>query len=121
MPFDQAGFVVRELTAGERRALDVLRRAREGLASRGGWCKDEYDGVGGYAHCAVGWVREAARSDCIGDRIAGQYLVPELPNGRASWADDHSAILAFNDSLRTRKADVVALFDRAIAKLEGVA
>lgn len=106
----------------------LLRMARKGIAKPGGWCTGVLND--GRAHCAVGWLIVASRKAdgaalARASELAVKYLYPELPavyhmERRFGSMPDilrkTRAITSFND--KGRQADAVALFDRAIAKLE---
>ena len=111
MPFDSSPL---EAPLAEiERDLAILRRAREGIAQPGGWCQGF--GTKGSAHCVMGWVSVASEFGvCQSNGFADRVLVPELP---PRWARGFN-IVEFNDCRGRKQAEVVALFDRAIARLE---
>lgn len=94
------------------RDLAVLRAAREEIARPGGWCKGEYHNIWG-GHCAVGAIEVALgmRSLKAAKEIATRLLVPALPYSSTTVA-------GFNDWSFRLKEDVLALYDRAIARVE---
>jgi hypothetical protein len=98
-------------------ALEVLRAAREKIARPGCWTRRAYarDATGRAVlpmdPMAVCWcIRGAIQSihgDIDGWAIVWQSCFDDLP------------LATFNDHPKTSHADVVAAFDRAIAKLGG--
>jgi hypothetical protein len=118
MPFDGTGFP-RELTETEARDLAVLRKARHRIRYR--WMWMQIDGREGLA-CACRLV--------FGHRCAIMAI------GSAAWwmpsvaAPVHLRLARqlpapfdvadYNDAPTTTHADILGLFDRAIAELEHV-
>lgn len=103
MPFDGETW-----TRGEHR-LALLRFAREGAARDRGWCQGEL--TIGASHCALGWLSAARRA--LGTPV-GWHGPADF--ARRFMMDD---LMDFNDSPYTTQADVVAVFDATIARLEG--
>lgn len=107
MPFDQVNFV---LPAVETDAtLRTLIAGRALLSDGRRWAKGDY--CVGDTFCVVGALgirtdRRASRTDA--QREAIFYLGAHVPKG-------HFRIADFNDNPTTTHADVLALFDRAIA------
>jgi hypothetical protein len=101
MPFDGTGFP-RVLTETEARDLAVLKRARHRIRYRWMWGK----GDSAWGHCALSAIRGA------GGDAAYHRLHAQIPPG---W----HRITVYNDHPSTTHADVLGLFDRAIAALEG--
>lgn len=101
------------------RVLAVLKRARAMIVR--GWCQGTYacdaDGVRVQPNsdmacrwCAAGAVRATAGGDACLAEATMSLLAICLPRGRAS-------VTGFNDSQDTKRP-VLALFDRAIKRLE---
>ena len=89
-----------------------LIAARALLARPYGWCKGTYEKRrkhGGYAYCAVG----AALATVVDNSEAAvELLIAQIPVPEAyAWS-----VSIFNDAPTTRKKDILALYDRAIAK-----
>jgi hypothetical protein len=104
-------------------AVDILRYARALLAKPGGWTKVFYArtsrSVGTDANadnackfCAIGAIMRASHD-------LGDPLIPRIDAGNAlRWAlPVGQGVISFNDAQTTVKP-VLALYDRAIAKLE---
>ena len=103
---------------------ELLESARERIESCG-WQQGAYgDDVDGY--CVLGAVRAAhcqSHNWLVAEyRAATERLMRHLPDvgwtGSPDFPDDHWAqksIPSFNDDENTTKADVLALFDKAIA------
>lgn len=97
----------------------LLKRARERVAN--GWCKKRLEnGEGSY--CVIGAVRADEFRNSDFDALA--YLYVSLPwyhrllpiNKFDEYSRADSKIGRFNDRPRTRRKDVLRLYDRAIAK-----
>ena len=101
MPFDQVNFVLPAVE--DDLALRVLTEARALIQLPENWCKVHFDN-GNHAHCILGALDRVGHS-----WIGRDHLLYALPPGA-----DRSVIL-FNDDPRTTHADVLDLFDRAIA------
>jgi len=100
-----------------KRDLSTLRRARAGVSVPGGWTQGQFRS--GDRRCAMAWLSDGAGHPALIEtaRLAERSLLPVLaPAYRqdAGWLD----IALFNDHHRTTQEDVVALFDRAIMRLE---
>jgi hypothetical protein len=109
MPFDNTNYETQI-----DRDLRILRAAREGISKPGGWCKRV--ATEGLAHCIIGWVDISGGLGCVEtNRLANRVLVPALP---LRYRQTGFNIVEFNDGYNRKQADVVALFDRAIARLE---
>ena len=96
------------------RKLAILHRMRELLERRGGWVKETLDnGRGGY--CLLGAESRAIRE------LYGKSVLNtggrKLSIYAAAKARGFPYVSAFNDSPKTRKADVLALVDEKIAEL----
>jgi hypothetical protein len=116
MPLDATGYVPspRVLTPDEARDLAVLKAARHRIRHRWMWCKlnDSLWAAFGMAifrrSCAMIAIMRVARGD---DRfMAAHRLAAQLPSG---WT-----LGEWNDDPFTTHADILGLFDRAIADLE---
>jgi len=82
----------------------------------GAACDPRDDGAASW--CAVGAIQSRPRD---GFRTALDALWGALPAGSPDAAErsPEASVSAFNDAGDTRPADVLALFDRAIAATEG--
>jgi hypothetical protein len=115
MPFDGTDF-------GSDAA--ILRAARDGIADPERWCQGALleHRPGGTARCVEGWILQFAAGNVV--PLVSRYLFPELPwhlrHGMAQFDQDSRAfaVVRFQDTAWRRHAAVVALFDRAIARLE---
>lgn len=116
MPLDATGYLPqRVLTEDEARDLAVLKAARRRLRHRwmwwqgGSWLWRTVPVLYG-GRCAMQAVMRAARDEdaCLSALIR---LAAHLPAG---W----SAVHLYNDHRTTTHADILALYDRAIAELE---
>lgn len=100
--------------------LDVLKAARAKLAKRGGWIQgisaaDKEGDMVGYNH-------EAAVSFCMWGAInsvtsSGRLVIGASKALRAAMPYPES-ITGYNDAEGRKKRQILALFDKAIAKLE---
>lgn len=106
--------------------IDRLLDARSRIADPGHWIKGTFRRDDRY--CTVGALREACPSDNaraanrVECRLA-KLLAEQLPSGRRmQWRmmfrPARCALISFNDHPETRHADILALFDGAIARLE---
>ena len=108
-------------------AMTLLLRGRERIARPRGWCKGRLckgDGIDNAAFCAVGaiFVQDDGRRpepENTTWKAAVASLADALPVRQPCfWRDvvfDERAIASFNDRRATRKRDILALYDRAIA------
>ena len=121
MPFDATNFSpdpiapLRVLTVEERQIINILEQARSGVIA-GFWCKRRYHDRG--KHCIVGWLSYVADggarwSDDRARDFAQKYLGPALL--QTYPGDD---VISFNDHPDTQQGDIIALFDRAITRLQ---
>ena len=107
-----------------RSVADVLRAARAKIEQPEHWCRHflAIDGDGKMVHwawpeaeawCSIGAVASVARTpdDDVLSVDAEEILEACLP--------DERGLPRYNDDPRTTHADILALFDRAIAKAEG--
>lgn len=100
-------------------ALDILKKARALLARPYAWTKNTSKRlvrVPGKkrrkcAYCATGAIAAVCSEGSFERMRARQALREQIPFGM-------SGIESFNDRKTTTKRDVLALFDRAIARLE---
>lgn len=113
MPFDAQTYPELEIAPVMD---DVLRALIEGRARiNAGWCKKAIHRAtpDGPQFCALGAVYCTDTGDMVrgdrGDRPAAVYLLRALDQ---KWGDD---IVHFNNHPATTHADVLSLFDRAIA------
>jgi hypothetical protein len=102
MPFDQENFPLPAVETDE--VLRVLTEARWWLNDPEHWCKHSADRDG--RTCALGAVQKF-NSGMWGD--PKKYLEEQVPSM------PHACVINFNDWDATNHADVLALFDRAIA------
>lgn len=109
MPFDGTNFEKPDDT------LNVLRRARERVAQPGAWCQGDI--AIGKAACAIGWLWFEGYGH-VGP--ASKALFDELPLRWRNLADSghsmHLIVGGYNDAYERTQADIVELFDRAIAR-----
>jgi hypothetical protein len=94
-----------------KQTADDLRAARAEIAEPGLWCKNAYED--GERCCAIRAL-ELATCRLLGWPAfyrARQALRRALPEG-------FSSVIAYNDAPTTTHADILALFDRAIAEEE---
>src|SRR5688500_11013094 len=92
--------------------LTVLRDARA-MLSEGRWCKGQLDDGNGN-HCAIGAVSVAGSGDVFGDDYGAiNALAAALTRGQHAYG-----VVNFNNEPATTLADILALFDRAIAAEE---
>lgn len=127
MPFDGTAFEGR-ITARE---VEVLRKARAHIARDDGWSQWAMSEVGG-RYCALGalvYLSGPLRKGSLdrGLALAAKALLPVMESGSKWQTWNHPikphaawAISVFNDSHRTTKDDVLALFDRGIARAEAL-
>lgn len=102
MPFDGKNF--HEQVAAEDDVLRTLQDARHRITNPEDWCKSYFAANG--AVCALGALEES----CGGRWIGREYLLRAIPT-----EFPHRSVIVFNDDCSTTHADVLALFDRAIA------
>jgi hypothetical protein len=99
------------LTPDEARDLAVLKRARHRIRHRWMWWKANgwsFIPIFFGASCAMLAIKQAGHRDFLS---ALRRLAAQLPSG---WG----SIDVYNDAPTTTHADVLQLFDRAIAELE---
>ena len=110
----------------EERALEVLICARDLVAKPGGWIKHRLkhrrtktemeQGQAEYAYCVLGAIYKcsgrAGRTRSNYSAMATAIVEECIP----AWS--LSSISSFNDAQTTRQRDVVALFNRAIKRME---
>ena len=100
--------------------VHVLRTALSNVRRPWAWCRGMINGPGD-SHCAVGWVMHVA--DYYGvawKRIVREHVVPVLPR-RDRWRffdEPEQRVYRYNDF--HDQADIVALFERAVRRLERV-
>jgi hypothetical protein len=118
MPLDATGYAPspRVLTPIEERDLAVLKAARHRIRNRWMWIKySEHVGLFRQivGRCAI----EALKSRSDRDRDCEMRLKRQMPvNDRGNM---YSCVIAYNDARSTTHVDILALFDRAIAEIEG--
>ncbi len=115
MPLDGTNFEQQDAV------LDLLRRARDRVARPGGWCQDH--ARDGFGYCVLGAI---SYFDKRPEHIKMKdILIESLPWW---WCVCHGiirntenpagVIIEYNDAPGRTQAEIVALFDRAIAKRE---
>lgn len=113
--------------------LTMLKKARENLSDPAGWTQGTYfRGEGGRpllyenvkagrslvcSRCADGALIEVTFNEISGPYHATKILERELAN--ASHAFVNGGLIGWNDKLERTHAEVLAVFDAAIARLEG--
>lgn len=109
-------------------ALEVLKAARHLLSDPNRWTKRAYaraaDGLDidatsdmAVSFCAIGAMRHVTGSDSIVDNEEyGEAMV--ALNGAVVWPGKLCRTARFNDHPDTTHEDVLALYDRAIERLE---
>jgi len=99
-----------------RKASTVLKRARARLARPYGWTKQVHrravDRPVQYAYCAIGAVSYLPNTTSQAKADAMDYL-----ESTVGW---EVSVVSFNDDPQTTKTDVLALYDKAIARAERV-
>lgn len=117
MPFDNAP--QRELTAGEKAELEVLTRARALIADPRDWCHGAPPSSIDAPYCAMTACYSASGGAAINHY--GTSLIYVGAISRLSRCMDKPfgpvPVGTFNDHPDTTHADVLALYDRAIASL----
>lgn len=114
MPLDATGYVPspRVLTPDEADDLAVLKAARHLIRHRWRWWQIQpRRWWPPFRHCALTAVSAVVHYDAGRANWAHRRLDDNLPSG-------FDYVSVFNDSPSTTHADVLALFDRAIAELE---
>ncbi len=103
MPFDSTTYCPS--------TIDILRRARDGIATPGRWISGKM--VEGDALCAAGWLRDALcrYASWFSAAPAMQCL---FPNSQAPFNE----LVNFNDAPGRTQEEVVALFDEAIERAQ---
>jgi hypothetical protein len=105
MPFDGTGFP-RVLTEIEARDLAVLKRARHRIRYRWMWGKGHIETMPVFwRHCAL-------------SALSPRYAESPSSRLRAQLPPGWGAVHRYNDDPATTHADILGLFDRAIAELE---
>lgn len=99
--------------------LDVLVRARDLLEQRG-WCQGVAENTSG-AHCAAGALQKVTRNPWEPGRYAAAYkallaVLPQPPKLLVPIAYAAEPLTYYNDEPGRTKAEVLALFDAAIAR-----
>lgn len=103
------GMTLRDWFAGQ--ALAVIRAARSLIADERRWVKGQF--AIGDCMCAVGALI-VADGKSMGMTYAAELAVT-LGSASPHWAD----VTSFNDHPARTHADVLSLFDRTAARLEG--
>lgn len=116
MPLDATGYLPqRVLTEDEARDLAILKAARHRIRHRWMWWGGMSSLRGAMAFfyggsCAMQAVKRTTRWDKDARHVVYERLRAQLPR-RMTIAD-------YNDAPSTTHADILALYDRAIAELE---
>lgn len=112
MPFDNAP--QRELTAREKTELDVLTRARALIEDPRDWCHGAPVSSVEAPYCAMTACYAGSR-----EQYAPAYAAAVLRlSAGIKNSSRRMAVADFNDHPDTTHADVLALYDRAIASLQ---
>jgi hypothetical protein len=125
MPLDNTTYVEEQ-----DEVLDLLRRARDRVASPGGWCQGEYLTDGG-AVCALGAadIDQEIASYPLGHGLKSR-LVFELCHAfprrqfskrrelKMTVPEWYQAVSSYNDTNGRTQGEIIALYDRAIALRE---
>jgi hypothetical protein len=116
MPLDATGYLSpRVLTEDEVDDLAVLKAARHLIRHRWRWWRGHGKMSFPPTYCALTAV--AAAEVRLKIKARGARMVQRLDdNLPPCW----SSVMAFNDHSTTTHADVLALFDRAIAEIESI-
>lgn len=105
----------------EDEVLDLLRRARERVAISGGWCQGVAYGIAG-SNCLLAAL-QVEREYGFDLYPVIDLIVAEMPESWKLLADfgarRAALIVNYNDVPGRTQAEIVALFDRAIAMREG--
>jgi hypothetical protein len=122
MPLDATGYVQspRVLTEDEARDLVVLRMARHRIRHRWMWWKGDARFFTLFGTCAQLAVRERGVDD-VAFMTAVERLILQLPDPPPFPRDQveyWGSVARYNDAPTTTHADILSLFDRAIAELE---
>lgn len=118
MPFDNAP--QRELTTAEKNELDVLTRARALIENPKDWCNHAPESSVTAPYCAMTACYAETSKMTVGVPFVFTYqgavyrLGRELPRPQF---DAGLGVANFNDHPDTTHADILDLYDRAIAKL----
>lgn len=108
-PFDQQQFEV-EAPVIVDPVIDVLEQAKARISTPDKWCKNVlYDEQG--ARCILGALQ--ATSDCPGDEMWHSHFLPAFRLINAFVPTGN--MVDFNNDPATTHADILTLFDRAIA------
>lgn len=110
MPFDGSNLAEPDLV------LSVLRQAREHIAQPGAWCQGTPKR--GEARCAAAWLSDAVEALPWADRTAFAVAAAFVLD-KALPAEYRGCIIGYNDAPERTQADVVALYNRAIAARGG--
>lgn len=107
MPLDGTNFSYRVLTADEQHDLDVLRAARHLIHKPQRWHKGALPQfrLWGKTYCAMTAVMAHSRHFVSEPE---RHLLRQMPPG-------YRCVAEYNDAPETTHADILALFDRAIA------
>lgn len=104
--------------------LQVLKDARALISDATRWTRGElYDTYSGRS-CALGAVHRASNPEWVGEHVRPADTYTEAVAALSAhvpypWSTTpHANVWLFNDDPDTSHPDVLALFDKAIAKLE---
>ncbi len=97
--------------------LRILQRARNLV--RYGWVKgtERRATMQGYSFCSIGAINAAGKGGTTSLTAATRIFSEHVPNPYQNTPV--GAIVSFNDAQKTRKADVLRAFDRAIKYMKG--
>ena len=112
MPFDSTLFDLPQ----EDKTLTILRLAREGVSDPARWARDHLED--GPRSCALGWVWRHTHGGYLYENTV--HVLSRSAPIRPAFSCDcgFCRVSAYNDAPETSHADIVALFDRAIASME---
>jgi len=103
----------------KERGLEVLQTGRAWLANESHWCRERFsvrDADGCLRTCAMGAVAEFWK-DAKGQSVAYRALRRAFPADFQRPQHGLFGIAYYNDDPATTHADILALYDRAIANL----
>jgi hypothetical protein len=106
MPLDGSNFEQQD------EVLDLLRRARDLISQPGKWHQGDF-----YSRCRTKVCAHGAILDCGG--IRSKAFLPATAILERALLQGWDDIAVYNDAPGRTQAEIVALFDRAIAKREG--
>lgn len=104
----------------------ILRRARERISDPARWCKGAFSSNAMGQRCVDGPTASGARAWCASgsvlaehaDNVGGEMALTALRHQVRRSTGLRITIAAYNDDPSTTHADILALYDRAIAAEE---